>query len=83
MENFLEYGRGLVAFSGGTRLHLSFYAVLALGSITHVVSWDRVAPLRAWFTALPLPLQAAVYAGLLLALCGATIGAPAFIYFQF
>ena len=83
MDNFLEYVDGLLAASGGTRLHPAYYAVLGLGVVTHLLSWDRAAGLRQRFQAQPLPVQAGLYAILLLAFCGATLEAPSFIYFQF
>jgi len=83
MENFVDYGLGLLQFSGGTRLNLSFYAVLALAAVAHCLDWNRFEVWRSRFFALPLPLQAVVFGGLILGFCGATLGAPSFIYFQF
>jgi D-alanyl-lipoteichoic acid acyltransferase DltB (MBOAT superfamily) len=83
MENFIEYLEGLLAASGGTRLHPAYYAILGLGVVTHLLSWERAAGLRQRFQAQPVPVQAGFYAILLLAFCGATLGAPSFIYFQF
>ena len=83
MENFVDYGLGLLQFSGGTRLNLSFYAVLTLAAVAHCLDWNRFEVWRSRFFALPLPLQAVVFGGLILGFCGATLGAPSFIYFQF
>ena len=83
MEHFEEYVRGMLELSWGTRLHVVYYAVLALAVATHLTSWDAFTSARRFFLSRPLPLQACVYAGLILAYSAATLGAPAFIYFQF
>jgi len=83
MQNFLDYVGGLARLSLGTHFSGVFYTVLGLAVILHVVPFRHVEPLAKWFLVRPAPIQAALYAGLLLLYCGLSIEAPSFIYFQF
>ena len=74
---------GLLSFTGGTVLHPIYYGVLGLACLTHFTpeGWaDRA--LECW-QGTSAPLQGVFYAALILLLCGLTLGAPSFIYFQF
>ncbi len=83
MSHFLSYVQGLGHFNGGTQLGSLFYAVLMMAVVLHVlpIRWVQVA--GDWFVAKPAPVQAAVYATLVMLFCGLTFEAPSFIYFQF
>ena len=78
-----DYLRGLLSFDGGTTLHPLFYAVLLLAVGTHTIPVHFINNLKQRFLAQPVPLQALCYTALLLALGGAALGSPMFIYFQF
>lgn len=83
MPHFMSYVQGLGRFSGGTQLGPLFYTVLMMAVALHVspIRWGQVA--SNWFVAKPAPVQAVVYAALVLLYCGVTFEAPSFIYFQF
>jgi hypothetical protein len=83
MGDFAVYARGLLELDGGTRLAPLYYAVLALGVALHLWPSRWYARLQARFLAQPVVVQAAAYAAGLLVFLSATVGAPAFIYFQF
>lgn len=82
-QNLSDYVGGLLKLSGGTSFHGLFYLVLVLAVTMHVIPISGLTRMRDWFVAVPVPAQAAVYAGLLLLYCGVTVEAPSFIYFQF
>ncbi len=83
MENLTQYLNGLGQWTGGSELSKLFYCVLALGLATHFLpaKWGDGFGKR--IERSPIPLQAAFYAGVILFLCGISMQAPAFIYFQF
>ena len=83
MQNFTDYTQGLLRLSGGTKLSDMFYLILAGAVLSHVVPIRRFDSFSAWLVARPVPVQAALYATLLLLFCGLTFEAPSFIYFQF
>jgi D-alanyl-lipoteichoic acid acyltransferase DltB (MBOAT superfamily) len=83
MQNFTDYIQGLASLRGGSKLSDIFYLVLAGAVVTHIVPMRRIETVSAWFLTRPVPVQAAVYATLLLLFCGLTFEAPSFIYFQF
>jgi D-alanyl-lipoteichoic acid acyltransferase DltB (MBOAT superfamily) len=83
MQNFTDYLQGLVNLTGGTQLSDVFYVILAGAVITHIAPMREIETAGAWFLARPVPVQAALYATLLLLFCGLTLEAPSFIYFQF
>jgi alginate O-acetyltransferase complex protein AlgI len=83
MGDLATYLRGLLDLSGGTQLAPLFYLVLSLGVALHLWPSRWYDQLEAIFLARPVGLQAAAYAAGLLVFLGATVGAPAFIYFQF
>jgi D-alanyl-lipoteichoic acid acyltransferase DltB (MBOAT superfamily) len=82
-EDFLTFVDGLVSGTGGTRLSPVFVGVLLAGAVLHVIPQERTDRALARFAESPAVVQAGAYAAALLVFCGATIGAPAFIYFQF
>jgi D-alanyl-lipoteichoic acid acyltransferase DltB (MBOAT superfamily) len=83
LEHLAVYARGLAQFSGGLALHPYFVIVLAAAAFAHYVPQARIEAFAKRWIALPIPLQAAAYAGAILAFCGVTMEAPSFIYFQF
>ena len=83
LDNFLDYVRGLGELTGGTRLSGLYYLVLASAAGLHLSPQVRLARLAERFNALPSPLQATAYAGLMLVFVTVSFGAPSFIYFQF
>jgi D-alanyl-lipoteichoic acid acyltransferase DltB (MBOAT superfamily) len=83
MQNFNDYAQGLLRFTGGTKLSNAFYLVLGGAILMHIVPMRQIEALNAWLLARPVPVQAAVYATLLLLFCGLTFESPSFIYFQF
>ena len=92
MSNFIEYVRGIAAFSGGTDLHPLFYLILAMAIVAHLiprkfVEDSIVQPIESFiaerFAILLAPIKSGIYVGLLFLFIGASIGTPAFIYFQF
>ena len=78
-----DYLKGLLAFSGGTMLQPAFFAVLLLAFVTHFIRKDWLDANIERMTRLPVPVQAAGYAGLLLAFAGLSLETQPFIYFQF
>jgi alginate O-acetyltransferase complex protein AlgI len=82
-QNFIDYMQGLVNLTGGTKLSDVFYLILGTAVVTHVVPMRQIETASAWLLARPVPVQAALYATLLLLFCGLTFEAPSFIYFQF
>lgn len=80
---FVDYLQGFTRLTSGTQLSGVFYGVLAATAVSHVVPKRKVEWLSQWFLARPVPMQAALYATLLLLFCGLTFEAPSFIYFQF
>ena len=83
MQNVIDYAQGLLRLTGGTKLSDVFYLILAGAVLSHVVPIRRFDSVSAWLVARPVPVQAALYATLLLLFCGLTFEAPSFIYFQF
>ncbi len=83
MHTFVDYLQGFARLTGETQLSGLFYVVLAGTAISHVVSIRHIESCTQWFLARPVPVQAALYATLLLLFCGLTFEAPSFIYFQF
>jgi D-alanyl-lipoteichoic acid acyltransferase DltB (MBOAT superfamily) len=83
MQNFIDYLYGLLKVTGGTKLSDVFYVILGLAVVTHILPMRQIETAGAWLLARPVPVQAALYATLLLLFCGLTFEAPSFIYFQF
>ncbi len=83
LDTLIDYLRGLAKLSGGTPLHPAFFAVLLLAFAAHFTPKAWLDAQLAWLIKLPVPVQAAGYAGLILAFAGLSLGTPAFIYFQF
>ncbi|MFK7898510.1 MAG: MBOAT family protein [Myxococcota bacterium] len=83
MADFSNYLEGLQKWTFETQLSPAFYAVLGIGALVHFLPPAGSSVSMQWLARSPLPIQAGVYVVLLLAFCAVTIGAPAFIYFQF
>jgi alginate O-acetyltransferase complex protein AlgI len=83
LDVLLDYLRGLAALSGGTVLHPAFFAVLLLAFAAHFTPKDWLDARLQRLARLPVPVQAAGYAGLLLAFAGLSLETQPFIYFQF
>jgi D-alanyl-lipoteichoic acid acyltransferase DltB (MBOAT superfamily) len=83
MENLWAYTSGLMALTGGTRLHPIYFAILAAAVLTHFLSSGLLRAGGRFLDRQPVPVRAAVWAGLILILCGVSLEGPAFIYFQF
>jgi D-alanyl-lipoteichoic acid acyltransferase DltB (MBOAT superfamily) len=81
--DLVAYCRGLVRFDGGSVIQPLFYGVLATAFVTHFVSQDMLQRVSERFIRIPAPVQAGIYSALLLLFIGLSLGAPAFIYFQF
>lgn len=82
-DKLVVYVKGLLSFTGGTVIQPVYFAILALAAASHFITkeWLDQALLR--LTHLPVPVQALVYAALILIFTGVTLDTPAFIYFQF
>jgi len=78
-----SYVAGLARLSLGTELRPLYFAVLSIAALTHFTSKERLDSMLARFTVIPVPLQAAVYAVVIVLLSALALGTPAFIYFQF
>ena len=84
IDNFMDYTHGLFAFTGGTALSPLLYFILTIAILSHFTPrkyFDRL--IEEYFNTAVLPVKAAVYTGLIFTFIGASIGTPAFIYFQF
>ncbi len=84
MSTFVEYVSGLFQMSGGTVLNPLLYTVLFIAAISHFSSKDFtydvvIRHFNKWL----LPVKAIVYSLAIMLFVGASIGTPAFIYFQF
>lgn len=83
VDVLMDYLKGLAAFSGGTVLHPAFFAVLLFASAVHFTPKDWLDATLQRLIRLPVPVQAAGYAMLLLAFAGLSLEGQPFIYFQF
>ena len=83
LNNFLEFIQGWGRLTVGTRLSGTFYVVLGLGIVLHLLTSPRLERFAQWWIMRPVPVQAVSYATLLLIYAGMTLEAPSFIYFQF
>jgi D-alanyl-lipoteichoic acid acyltransferase DltB (MBOAT superfamily) len=83
LDVLIDYLKGLAAFSGGTVLHPLFFAVLLLAFVAHFTPKEWLDARLQRLASLPVPVQAAGYAALLLALAGLSLDTQPFIYFQF
>jgi len=84
MEQLGEFLSGVAALRGGAEARPAAAALLLLAAAVHLTPRALVDRAQARFAdAAPAALQGAVYAGLVLLLCGATLDTSAFIYFQF
>ena len=83
VQDLADYVVGLFRFDGGTVIQPMFYMVLALAFTAHFVSQASLESLSRRIIRVPALLQAGAYAALILLFIGLSLGAPAFIYFQF
>jgi D-alanyl-lipoteichoic acid acyltransferase DltB (MBOAT superfamily) len=83
VDQLAEYIRGLLRFSFSLQLSGLYVGILMLAVAAHFTPKALVDRLFGRFAEIPVPLQATVYAGLILFLASLSFGAPAFIYFQF
>ena len=77
------FTQGVLALRPGMVLNPAVLLVLALAVAAHLSSRDWLDRVARRFLSLPVPIQGAAYAGLLLVFCGLSAGGPSFIYFQF
>ena len=82
-DRLVDYVGGLLRLDGGTVIAPTFYLILILAVVVHFTPKDFVDRRLAVITRSPRLLQAGFYAALILAFIGLSLGAPAFIYFQF
>jgi alginate O-acetyltransferase complex protein AlgI len=84
MNNFIEYVSGLFSFEGGTVLSPLTFFILSLAFVIHFIPRkmldDSIGRL---FDNAAIPVKSAIYVTSLFLFIGASIGTPAFIYFQF
>ncbi len=83
LPNLVQYVEGLAKNGMGTQFHGLFYMILGLAITLHIVPMERWKEIEAHFLRLPIPVQASMYAFLLVLYCGFTLESPSFIYFQF
>jgi len=83
MEQLGEYLAGLARFTGGSQIHPGALAVLAAAALVHFTGKDLVDRLWAAWARLPEFVQGAGYAAAIVVLCGVSVDAAVFIYFQF
>jgi len=83
MSMFQEFMAQLGTFSFRTSFSALFYGLLLLGIGMHAIPKHFVQQSRQRIAATPTPLFSGYIAALLLLLWGCSLGAPAFIYFQF
>ena len=82
-SDLVAYCKGLLQFEGGSVIQPLYYGVLAIAFIAHFISQDMLRRLSERFVLVPSPVQAGFYSALVLLFIGLSLGAPAFIYFQF
>jgi D-alanyl-lipoteichoic acid acyltransferase DltB (MBOAT superfamily) len=83
MGHFVEFVKGLARFTMGTRMQPLYFAILLIAMVLHFVPKDATSRVLERVPKLPVPVQAAGYAGCILVFWALSLGAPAFIYFQF
>jgi len=81
--DFVTYVSGLARLTGGTSIRPLFYVILAGCFLVHFLPRELSERNVARLAAAPRLIQAGVYAALTVLFVGASLGAPAFIYFQF
>lgn len=82
-EMLLTYISGLVKFSSGTQIQPLYYAILIGAALVHFSPKDRLDEMLNTIANSPRIIQAGFYASLIIVFIGCSLGAPAFIYFQF
>jgi D-alanyl-lipoteichoic acid acyltransferase DltB (MBOAT superfamily) len=83
MEQLGAYLAGLVQFSGGSVVHPAALALLAAAALAHFTTPALVQSVQQRWSRLPEFLQGAGYAAAIVVLCGVSVDAAVFIYFQF
>lgn len=83
MAQLAEFLTGVARLDFTSRLPALYVLVLGLAAALHVLPPNLISQPRTRLTLTPAPIQAAVYTVMLLALCGAAMSTPSFIYFQF
>ena len=82
-DDLVAFFAGWARFDLNLGLDPLFLVVLVAAATVHLYPRKWVDGFGERFARLPAPVQGAAYAGLVLALCGATLKSPSFIYFQF
>lgn len=82
-HELVDFVRGLSKSSGGTVLSPAFYVVLTAAVAFHLTPQAWPPTLAGWWTRRPAFVPALAYASMILVFCGASLGTPSFIYFQF
>lgn len=83
VDQLAAYTTGLVALSTGFQLSWLFFLVLVTTATLHFVSSNWMDRVVVGFTRLPVAVQSATYACLIVLFAGLSFGGPSFIYFQF
>ena len=83
MDHLAEYATAFATFSGGTALHPAAIGLLALAALVHFTPRGAADGLWKGWSKLPEVIQGAGYAAAIVLLCGLSVDAAVFIYFQF
>jgi len=83
IDKLLAYIGGILRFDSGTAIQPLFYIILLGAALVHFTPKYRIDALLDAITYRPPSIQAGLYASLILLFIGVSLGAPAFIYFQF
>jgi hypothetical protein len=83
MEQLGDYLAGLAQFTGGSQIHPGAVALLAAAALVHFTTPALVQSVQQRWSRLPEFLQGAGYAAAIVVLCGVSVDAAVFIYFQF
>ena len=79
MANLWEYLCGMGKLDFSCSLSLGYFVVLSIAAFVHVVPKTSVEKLGELFVRLPVLIQGAAYAGMIVLFCGVTLDAPSFI----
>jgi alginate O-acetyltransferase complex protein AlgI len=84
MDNFIGFISGMLKFEGGTVLSPLTFAILSFAFVIHFIPKEKLdISIGRVFDNTPIPMKSAIYIASLFLFIGASIGTPAFIYFQF
>jgi alginate O-acetyltransferase complex protein AlgI len=83
MNNFVDYLKGISKLTTNSNLSPLFVMILIVAALFHYLPSNLYSKMKTKYIELPVPLQAAVYAGLLVLFIGTSLKTPEFIYFQF